>query len=453
MLKMNTKNLRLLILTISLLFLISALPYFKPKTLSVEGQKAIEDDLKKVHATSDTVTLIDNHEDAFKVRMAMIQSAKESIDISTYIIHQGSTTNQIFSELINAAERGVRVRIVADGKLGGLNKNFGKALSNVPGIEVYLYNPFSLFKISSWQTVHHEKHITVDNKHLLLGGRNFGDNYFTEDTKTINTVNDYDVFITGGESALKMHDYYDRFINHEETRQVEAKDKKKYNKIIQDLIEENTREYTLQDYTDKTHNIESLSLMNNNLGVKDTTPRIAYALSYLSGHVKELMILQTPYLSAHPQTLEKMRESKARGVEVTLMTNSIASSPNFPAYSNYYKNKQKFIDTGINIYEYQSDGYHSQHGKAYIYDDLIALGSVNLDPRSFFINTESMVFIKSDGLMKELKASIGRKIDKSYHVSGDGIDGGYDTPFKVSKSKEIIMYVASIFSRLFSFLI
>lgn len=450
---MKTKKIRLLLLTIALIFMISAIPYFKPKDLTIESQKAIEDDLDHLQKTSDTVTLIDNHEDAFKVRMAMIQSAQETIDVSTYIIHEGKSTNQIFSELLKAADRGVKVRIVADGKLGGMNKVFGKALSNYPNIQVFTYNPFSVFKISSWQTVHHEKHITVDNTHLLMGGRNFGDNYFTPDTKTIKTVNDYDVFITGGEMATKMHDYYDSFITHEETRKVASKPNNKQTRLIEDLKTHQASNYDLKDYIIKTHAIEAITLMNNNLGVKDTSPKIAYALSYLSNQVKDLMILQTPYLSAHPHTLEKMRDTKARGVEVTLMTNSIASSPNFPAYSNYYKNKQKFIDTGINIYEYQSDGYHSQHGKAYIYDDLIALGSVNLDPRSFFINTESMVFIKSEGLMSELKSSIANKIDQSYHVAGDGINGGYDEPFEVAKSKEIIMYVTSIFSRLFSFLI
>ena len=83
----------------------------------------------------------------------------------------------------------------------------------------------------------------------------------------------------------------------------------------------------------------------------------------------------------------------------------------------------------------------------------MGLGSVTLDPRSFFINTESIVFIESVGLKKELEASIGRKIEKSYQVAGDGEPGGYDKPFEVTKAKEIMMDLASIFSRLFSFLI
>lgn len=450
---MKRKNIKYLLLVLVLIFLISAIPYFKPKAISIDNQSAIEDALKKMKNTHDQTTLIDNPEDAFKIRLAMIQSAQKNIDISSYIIHEGDTSDQIFSELIKAADRGVRVRIVVDGKLGGMNKDFGKALSNYPGIEIYRYNPFSLFKISTWQTVHHEKHMTVDNQHLLLGGRNFGDKYFTKDTKTINTVNDFDVFVTGSDAASSMHNYFDRFVSHNETEIISSKSSMKQEKIISALKKGQTKIYDLKEYTNRTHTIESFTLMNNNLGVKDTRPKIAYALSYLSNEVQEEMILQTPYLSAHPHTLEKLRETKKRGVEVTLITNSIASSTNYPAFSNYYKNKDQFIDTGINIYEYQSDGYHSQHGKAYIYDDILAIGSVNLDDRSFFINTESMIFIKSQGLKEELQASIGDKIEKSYRVAGDGIQGGYDHPFQVSKVKELIMYTASIFSRLFSFLI
>lgn len=447
------KNIKLFLITFILIFLISAIPFFKPKEITLENRKEIEDDLNNMQTSEDKATLIDNPEDAFEVRLAMIQAAQKNIDISTYIVHESESTNQIFSELIKAADRGVKVRVVADGKLGGMNKDFGKALSNYPGIEVYLYNPFSFFKISSWQTVHHEKHITVDNEYLLLGGRNFGDNYFKPDTKEFNTVNDYDVFITGGMAANEVHDYYEGFIRHEETRQVIAKQSKKQTRIIDDLKLISGNQYSLNDYIDKTHPIESLLLMNNNIGVNDTGPHIAYALSYLSDRVQKQMILQTPYLSAHPHLIQQLSAGIERGVEVSLITNSIASSPNYPAYSNYYKNKNEFINTGINIYEYQSDGFHSQHGKAYIYDDLLAIGSVNLDPRSFFINTESLVFIESAGLKQELEKSIGEKIELSYQVAGDGDPGGLDLPFEVTKTKEVIMYVASIFSRLFSFLI
>ena len=106
------KNIKIIIITFIIIFIISAIPYFKPKEITLESRKLIEDDLNELQKTNDKAKLIDNHEDAFKVRVAMIQSAKKKIEISTYIIHEGGSTKQIFSELIKAADRGVKIRII-----------------------------------------------------------------------------------------------------------------------------------------------------------------------------------------------------------------------------------------------------------------------------------------------------------------------------------------------------
>lgn len=84
---------------------------------------------------------------------------------------------------------------------------------------------------------------------------------------------------------------------------------------------------------------------------------------------------------------------------------------------------------------------------------MLAIGSANLDDRSFFINTESMLFIESEGLRNEMLDSIDKKIKQSVHIAGDGPDGGLNKEYKVSLMKRIIMYISSIFSRIFSFFV
>lgn len=453
---MKNIKVKVILLIIFFVFTLTLLPYIKPKEISNLTKQQVEEKLNNLRPSKSKVTLIDNPHDAFDVRIAMIQTAKESIDLSAYIIHEGETTDQIFSELIKAADRGVFVRIIADAKMGGLNTDFGKAISRYKNIEVHLYNPFSLFKPTTWQAVHHEKHLSIDDQYALIGGRNYGDKYFKENQKDLKTVNDYDVFIDAKKDTnivRQLRAYTTKFINHTDTDQLEVNDRDRYQKIITKLKTIQSEKISIDPFVKKGNKIDGIRLLTNKIGHKDTEARIGYGLNYLSTISTDEMILQTPYLNAHPQILKSFDQAVKKNVETTLLTNSIASTSNYPAFSNYYRNRKKFIDTGINIYEYQSDGMNSQHGKAYIFDDYLAIGSVNLDDRSFFINTESMVFIQSEGLKKDMKDSIAKKVAQSYRVSKTGVSGGYDEPLDVSIIKRILIYAASLFSRAFSFLV
>ena len=68
----------------------------------------------------------------------------------------------------------------------------------------------------------------------------------------------------------------------------------------------------------------------------------------------------------------------------------------------YVKNKQKVIETGVQIYEY--DGGHSYHGKSILIDDTISIiGSYNLDLRSTYVDTELMLVVDSKQLNEQLQ--------------------------------------------------
>ena len=85
------------------------------------------------------------------------------------------------------------------------------------------------------------------------------------------------------------------------------------------------------------------------------------------------------------------------------MINSVENGDNFFASSDYQYNKQKVIDTGLQLYEY--DGGTSYHAKSIVIDDDISIiGSYNLDLRSTYVDTELMLVIKSEGLTQELLA-------------------------------------------------
>ena len=130
--------------------------------------------------------------------------------------------------------------------------------------------------------------------------------------------------------------------------------------------------------------------------------------------------------------------------KVTMLTNSLSSSPNPLAIAGYMNGKKEIIDNGVDIYEYQ--GPKSIHSKTYIIDEYISvIGSFNFDARSSYINTESMVVIYSEVFAENLKENIqvdfdnSLKLGKDYlYVDNDDIEEG-----QVSIFKEIIAKILS----------
>ena len=137
-----------------------------------------------------------------------------------------------------------------------------------------------------------------------------------------------------------------------------------------------------------------------------------------------------------------------------LQTNSTASSPNYPAFSNYIENRKKFINTGITIRELQSED--SIHGKSFLMDGrLTAVGSCKLYDRSMYIDTEAMLVIDSPEFYEQLKAAVDGYGSQSLTVSADnGYEESADvTPLDVPWWKKALMWLASLISRPFQFLI
>jgi len=115
-----------------------------------------------------------------------------------------------------------------------------------------------------------------------------------------------------------------------------------------------------------------------------------------------------------------------KGVEIKILTNSLASNDNLEAFSGYQRDREALLKTGVNIYEFKPDAQIRQkvmsqemskqleqapifglHAKSMVIDDnLTVIGTFNLDPRSANLNTESVVVIPSIAIAKKVKAAM-----------------------------------------------
>jgi putative cardiolipin synthase len=134
--------------------------------------------------------LLGNGLDAFVARAVLAHVAERSIDVQYYLYHDDLVGRLLTWQLLQAADRGVRVRLLVDDMdLAGRDLGVA-ALDSHPDVEVRIFNPFSrragrwsqyLTRSGSVTRRMHNKSFTADSQAAILGGRNIGNEYFEAD--------------------------------------------------------------------------------------------------------------------------------------------------------------------------------------------------------------------------------------------------------------------------------
>jgi putative cardiolipin synthase len=173
------------------------------------------------HPTQSGVHLLGDGVDAFVGRAVSARLAERSIDVQYYMFHQDTVGRLLIRELVAAADRGVRVRMLIDDMYGGQADAVWLALDVHPNVEVRLFNPFvrgrskNLQFVTRLKTVNHRMHsksFTVDNQISIVGGRNIGDEYFNADQNL--AFADLDV-MTIGPVVPNVSQEFDQYWNSE----------------------------------------------------------------------------------------------------------------------------------------------------------------------------------------------------------------------------------------------
>lgn len=147
--------------------------------------------------STDRVLLLEDGYNSGVARIKMIQEARHSIDIAYYALGKGESTELILGALVEAADRGVHVRVLLDGishNLRGKRSTVRYALASHPNIEFKYYEPFTLLKPWTWNNRLHDKIMIADTNISISGGRNIADKYLAR-TPSKYFVYDRDVVV------------------------------------------------------------------------------------------------------------------------------------------------------------------------------------------------------------------------------------------------------------------
>lgn len=417
------------------------------------------------HPDKSGAYVLEKGEESLLARAWLADHAGMSIDVQ-YFIWSTDNIGILASEaLLRAAERGVKVRVIVDDLLIDAPPDSMLALALHPNIDIRIYNPrlnvgTSKLKMMSnvatgLRTVNqrmHDKTALFDEQAGITGGRNMADEYFDYD-HTYN-FRDRDMLVLGPVVA-DMQASFQRFwisaqavpVEKLLTREMKRMTPERAGQVYAGLHAYAAKQenfapevrQALEDLPAKFerlfHNIVwdevrflcDLPGKNSARYRFDGGGRTTTALVDELKKAKKSVVIQSPYLVMPKGALAIFRDLVQRGVEVRIVTNSLASTDNLQAFSGYQKQRKAILKSGIQVFEFKPDPAIKQelierypklekqapvfaiHAKSMVIDgETLYVGTFNLDPRSANLNTEVGVMIHNPALAVQVEQDIIR---------------------------------------------
>ncbi len=394
------------------------------------------------------IYLLDDPQDAFLARVALIQSAQSSLDIQYYIWHPDVSGKLLFAMLQQAARRGVRVRLLLDDNNTVGSDDLLALLDREPNIEIRLFNPFlnrrlrTMGYLTDFPRLNrrmHNKSLTADNQATITGGRNIGDEYFNITTQT--GFADLDI-LAHGPIVADIETDFDRYwasgSSYPFAQIAPHADPARGQQQLADAL--NSDGPTLASYQQTLQTADLADAIRKNripwvraearLISDDPAKGLArgkqkanvLALLYrtLSSPQRELYII-SPYFVPTRPGLTALSQLSDKGVRITVLTNSLQATDVAAVHSGYARYREDLLKSGITLYELKAthavpklkdrgltgSSSTSLHAKTFIVDQQrVFIGSFNFDPRSVRLNTEMGVLIESPVLAKAMQTSL-----------------------------------------------
>ncbi len=335
--------------------------------------------------------ILDQGQDALLARINLIRSARQRIDLQTYIFDKDDSARMVLDELLAAARRGVQVRVLIDqlSAIADLEILAALAGSHV-NFQIRIYNPsFGKAKLNyldyagsvlccfrRFNQRMHTKLILIDDSVGITGGRNYQDDYYDWDAEY--NFRDRDLLVAGPASR-DMAANFEAFWNARRSVPVE-----RLNDVGRKLLKEGVPAMPADAFL-RPARVAALSaqasdaqqvrerLADHSLAVgevkyvadlpqkhrrerADAAAPAAPELKTLITGAQDEVLLQTPYLvmSDAAQDLFRSLRQRQDAPQVIVSTNSLAATDNAVVYSMSFKYKRRYLrEFGFRIYEYK----------------------------------------------------------------------------------------------------
>lgn len=388
--------------------------------------------------------------EALDWRLRAIDSAVESIDLQTFIWDLDGSGAIIKQHLLDAAGRGVFVRVLVDDSFILDADQELLDIDRHQGIEMKVFNPYKrrsshaalreTLNLGEFHRLDHRMHnkvMVVDNRVAVLGGRNLADHYFGFGES--DNFRDMEV-IAGGPIVQELADGFDLYWNNRWSFMVSAVMEQRAGPgspepvTMDDTLSpkmhvEQSAPERLEDWVrlaESGHSGTPRLLLDappadNPADSQHAPVQLGQQLvAAIDAATREVWLISA-YLIPTPELEQAIERARERGVKVRVLTNSISSNNHLTAHSAYRKHVRRLVEVGVDVHEVRVDAENRDlyiespvedkslclHAKVMLFDDdRVFVGSANLDPRSLNINTEMGLLIESRSLNAEMRRAL-----------------------------------------------
>lgn len=427
--------------------------------------------LEAAHPGQSAFRLVSEGIEAFASRVTSARLAERSLDVQIYIWHADLTGAFFAQELLQAADRGVKVRLLLD-DLDAREKNDAiAALAAHPRVEVRLFNPFSsrsgalskLYEaLTSFRRINrrmHNKSWIADNRIAIAGGRNIGDEYFgaSEDVNFVDL--DFAMF---GPVVRDATASFERYWNSDCACPIEKLDADAVNADalakLRGFLAEHAASAQGGRYAAALRADEGIRRMLTGdwpvhwsanyrfvaddpakVRLKRHDPRaaqVAVAMLSMARSAREKLSVISPYFVPGRQVAAALRNMAAAGCKVGVLTNSLVANDVAVVHGGYSRYRRRLVRGGVLLWELKPLNAHkagasmfgssgsSLHTKAIAVDSrTLFVGSYNLDPRSTWLNCEQGVLVDNESLARQLEQifALQTSAARAWRVTMNGV--------------------------------
>jgi putative cardiolipin synthase len=422
------------------------------------------------HPDQSGVILLGNGRDAFVGRALLASLSERTIDVQYYMYHQDTVGRLLIDQLIKAADRGVRVRMLIDDIYGSEADDVWTAQDAHPKIEVRLFNPFvrgaskNLQWITRFRNVNyrmHSKSFTVDNQATIVGGRNIGDEYFDANPEL--AFADLDLLAVGP-VVPEVSAAFDQYWNSDwaypasALTQPATPEQLKGLKARMDAFSKNESAAIYIEALKHSDLANSLRAGRTQLKwaeakvIHDSSDKkehgenwkaellISQLWPYMQQATDELIIV-SPYFVPGKKGANALCDLSNKGVRIRILTNSLASNDVAAVHAGYSKYRKQLLKAGVALYELDEEikkkvrkrftwlpglSKSSLHAKTMVIDrKVMFVGSMNLDQRSLNINNEIGILFLNPEIAANSAEAFDQNVEKvAFRLALDTTDGG-----------------------------
>ena len=389
-------------------------------------------------------------------RLHLIRQAKQHLDLQYYIWNDDEIGRMMLSELLKAADRGVKIRLLIDDQNGTQLDEQLIALSQHPNFSIKLFNPYQFrhvrvldyaFRLKHVNHRMHNKLIIADGAIAVTGGRNISREYF--DASDDFQFSDLDILFYGNAVNAANQLFLD-FWNDELSYPSQQLLPKAPADALTDL------RFSYQQAMPQTQSMQArIQSASDEIGIKLKQRPVQWAKAHfvadhpnkirgqaqpnqliyqqmlnLMGQPKQHLELVSAYFVPTQKGTAYLTQLPQHNIQVRILTNSLVANDVALVHAFYQKYRVELLKSGVKLYEFKpyierpertwyekitgniipakGKNTSSLHAKFFDIDGLVFIGSFNFDPRSANLNSEVGLVVESEALQNNISQSLDR---------------------------------------------